>query len=166
MVLSGVDSFSFQRDISCRQFQVKKHKSKEEEWTTKKDQFIELAQAALEQARKEEKGVLQELVELFIQHTGAPKVAEAFWSQLKSQEMIEKLAERHCTRKETTIVAHPLTLKEPDCVRHTSEQIYQARHYPISDYLWRLFRLLILASLVGLVYHFLCTDPKHHPSLF
>ncbi|OAC98049.1 hypothetical protein MUCCIDRAFT_157449 [Mucor lusitanicus CBS 277.49] len=33
----------------------------------------------------------------------------------------------------------------------------------ISEYLWRVFRFLLLASLVGLVYHFMCADPENQP---
>jgi hypothetical protein len=75
-------------DISCRRFTLNE---KKKNWTTDesdnefnnnnnkvdKDRFIELAQAALEEAKMEEeqKGVLQELVEALLVHSGAPMMA-------------------------------------------------------------------------------------------
>ncbi|KAG1465453.1 hypothetical protein G6F56_004885 [Rhizopus delemar] len=102
---------------------VDKDCSSAEELTIRKDQFIELAQAALEQAKNEEKGVLQELIETFLKHTGAPMVADALIQQLKSQEVIEKLAENHYNQQKPA-VTYPLILKEPD-FKQTKEPKYQ-----------------------------------------
>lgn len=159
------NKFPFQKSISCHRFRVDKDCSSAEELTIRKDQFIELAQAALEQAKNEEKGVLQELIETFLKHTGAPMVADALIQQLKSQEVIEKLAENHYNQQKPA-VTYPLILKEPD-FKQTKEPKYQhsSNILIVSNYLWRLFRLLLLSSLVGLVYHFMCADPIYHQSL-
>ncbi|CAO3631433.1 unnamed protein product [Cunninghamella echinulata] len=62
---------------------------------------MELAHAALEEATKEEdaKGVLQELLERFLARTGAPLMAGAIADQLRSQEVIEQLAEQSFERQ-------------------------------------------------------------------
>lgn len=70
-------------------------------------------------------------------------------------------------------IASTSTLKESnnleDAVTRdhfTIQQPSAALHHPgpdrlllLSDYIWRLFRLLILASLVALVYHYVCSYP-------
>ncbi|CAO3590496.1 unnamed protein product [Absidia cylindrospora] len=197
------------------------------------DRFIELAHAALEEATKEEdaKGVLRELLERFLARTGAPLMADVIGEQLRSQEIIEQLAEQSFERQQylpassvsarqkkrrsdtslsnckhvsphrqtflgpaasssfhsslpspsttpaTLATASPTTtaeLKDP----HDPETIDEAvtrdqfiiQQSPslhtrpdqlllLSEYIWRLFRLLILASLVALVYHYVCTYP-------
>ncbi|CEP18338.1 hypothetical protein [Parasitella parasitica] len=62
-----------------------------------KDRFIDLAQAALEEANLEEerKGVIHEVMEALIAKTGAPLVAEVISEQLRSQDVIERIAENH-----------------------------------------------------------------------
>lgn len=131
-----------------------------------KDRFIELAQAALEEANLEDerKGVIQEVVEALIAKTGAPLVAEVISEQLRSQEVIEQVAELHeeeqerRRRESKQEVFAPSLLKEPpDAVLQVDDG---HRRLPISEYIWRLFRILLLASLVGLVYHFMCA--YHH----
>ncbi|KAG2199006.1 hypothetical protein INT46_005023 [Mucor plumbeus] len=184
------------KPTSCRRFTLNEKSS----WTTDesgdettrqhyydKDRFIELAQAALEEAKMEEeqKGVLQELVEALIARTGAPMVANVILEQFQSQDVIEKLAEDHFEQQERRKSScqeekeQLNTLKEP-----TSEVIEQEIDTSnttsnfgnnantttdyiilISEYLWRIFRFLLLASLVGLVYHFMCTDPESQPLL-
>ncbi|KAG1137034.1 hypothetical protein G6F37_011439 [Rhizopus arrhizus] len=170
------------KDISCRRFTVdEKHN-----WTTdesgdeltrlRKDRFIELAQAALEQAKREEeeKGLIQELIETLLEHTGAPMVADVILEQFRSQDVIERLAEDHFIQQKrrtssNTIDLLPNTLKEPDQQQQeTTKSITNnsSSILIISEYLWRLFRLLLLSSLVGLVYHFMCADPiTYHQSL-
>ncbi|ORZ12762.1 hypothetical protein BCR42DRAFT_419916 [Absidia repens] len=206
------------------------------------DRFIELAHDALEEATKEEdaKGVLRELLERFLARTGAPLMADVIGEQLRSQEIIEQLAEQSFERQHgkyikqqqyipassvstrqkkrlndtslsnrkhlsphrqlgptassslsfslpssLTTTTTPVTLptaspiiiadlKDP----HDPETIDEAvtrdqfiiqqspslhtrpdRLLLVSEYIWRLFRLLILASLVALVYHYVCTYP-------
>ncbi|KAI7849397.1 hypothetical protein BDC45DRAFT_520676 [Circinella umbellata] len=215
-----------------------------------KDRFIELAQAALEEATLEDerKGVIYEVVEALIAKTGAPLVAEVISEQLRSQEVIEKLAESHeeeeeqRRRRSKQNVFAPSLLKEPpDAVLQPMDQVIEdddtsvitaattnnsiivngdnsnnnsnnnnntmnkshknyndnrknngngsgnhnnspvamirsnssmlltaastsnGRTWLISEYIWRLFRILLLASLVGLVYHFMCA---YHQNLF
>lgn len=147
-----------------------------------KDRFIELAQAALEEAdlEDERKGVLQEVLEALIAKTGAPLVAECISEQLRSQEVIERLAESHEEEEERRRrdskrhVFAPTMLKEPpdsvsdkDSRSSSSSSIISSsstsRSWLISEYIWRLFRILLLASLVGLMYHFLCA---YHHTLF
>ncbi|KAL9542634.1 hypothetical protein MBANPS3_008513 [Mucor bainieri] len=170
-----------------------------------KDKFIELAQAALEEAKMEEeqKGVLQELVEALLARTGAPMVANVILEQFQSQDVIERLAEDHFEQQErrrSSSCYHQQqqkqqqqqqeeeeeeeqqqqlnTLKEPasemvekeiDTSNITSKLDHQYTNttadyiMTISEYLWRIFRFLLLASLVGLVYHFMCADPEHQP---
>ncbi|KAI9492730.1 hypothetical protein BDB00DRAFT_883375 [Zychaea mexicana] len=142
-----------------------------------KDRFIELAQAALEEATLEDerKGVIYEVVEALIAKTGAPLVAEVISEQLRSQDVIEKLAESHeeeeeqRRRRSKQNVFAPSLLKEPpDAVatnRFTAAiaSSNNNRRWLISEYIWRLFRILLLASLVGLVYHFMCA---YHQNLF
>jgi hypothetical protein len=190
-------------DVSCRRFTINERRN----WTTDesgdelsrpfhdKDKFIELAQAALEQAKMEEeqKGVFQELVEALISRTGAPMVADVILEQFRSQDVIERLAEDHFEQQERRRSSSsssnsiddsseqylPNTLKEPSSEAH--EKIYTPntgnhgimpdyqddRSYSnidtimlISEYLWRVFRLLLLSSLVGLIYHFMCANPN------
>ncbi|ORZ01319.1 hypothetical protein BCR43DRAFT_486743 [Syncephalastrum racemosum] len=141
-----------------------------------KDRFIELAQAALEEAdlEDERKGVLQEVLEALIAKTGAPLVAECISEQLRSQEVIERLAESHeeeeerRRRESKRHVFAPTMLKEPpdsvsDKDSRSSGGSSTSRSWLISEYIWRLFRILLLASLVGLMYHFLCA---YHHTLF
>lgn len=146
-----------------------------------KDRFIDLAQAALEEAdiEEERKGVIHEVMEALIAKTGAPLVAEVISEQLRSQDVIERIAEHHeeerkrlnesplMTRIDSTDSIH--SLKEPD-----DEEIFEKKidtlfdnersRSPeptiviITEYLWRLFRILLLSSSVGLVYHFLSSN--------
>lgn len=141
-----------------------------------KDRFIDLAQAALEEADLEEerKGVIQEVVEALISKTGAPLVAEVISEQLHSQDVIERLAEIHEENRRRTEDPRPLariessdsinSIKSPDdeeLERDKSEdELFieddrSNRFILIAEYLWRFFRILILSSLVGLVCHFL-----------
>ncbi|KAI8977913.1 hypothetical protein BDB01DRAFT_801154 [Pilobolus umbonatus] len=145
-----------------------------------KDRFIELAQAALEEAKMEEeqKGLLHELIETLIAHTGAPMVADVILEQFRSQDVIEQLAEDHFneqkrrnsrTMEEETLyssntLTEPINLEE-DIVSTTTFHQNTVVDSPdmillISEYSWRFFRLLILASLVGLIYHFMCVHPN------
>ncbi|KAI8973646.1 hypothetical protein BDF20DRAFT_883414 [Mycotypha africana] len=73
------------------------HATKNRPDSTDKDRFIELAQAALEEAHLEEerKGVLQEVMEALVSKTGAPLVADVISQQLHSQDVIERLCEIH-----------------------------------------------------------------------
>lgn len=192
-------------DVSCRRFTIDERKN----WTTDesgdelsrrfhdKDKFIELAQAALEEAKMEEeqKGVLQELVEALISRTGAPMMADVILEQFRSQDVIERLAEDHfeqqerrrsCSSGSSSINDNigqineysPNTLKEPSSEAHEKADTTNIenqgimahcqddRSYSnfdtimlISEHLWRVFRLLLLSSLVGLIYHFMCADP-------
>lgn len=136
---------------------------------TNKDRFIDLAQAALEEADREEdrKGVIHEVMEALIAKTGAPLVAEVISEQLRCQDVIEKIAAEH--HQEETLRKRSLarvesteSLKEPDS-DFEEEEIVTQKSIPtmepsipvIAEYLWRFFRVLILSSLVGLVYHFL-----------
>lgn len=179
-------------DFSCRRFTLDERKKN---WTTDesgdeqqqlydKDRFIELAQAALEEAKMEEeqKGVLHELVEALIARTGAPMVADVILEQFRSQDVIERLAEDHFEeeqkrrRSSTQLLSEndeslSHVLKEPATEQLTN--VVPSSHSNsidtmllISEYLWRLFRLLILSSLVCLIYHFMCAEPATHPSLF
>ncbi|CDH51657.1 predicted protein [Lichtheimia corymbifera JMRC:FSU:9682] len=150
-----------------------------------KDRFMELAQAALEEATLEDerKGLIYEVVEALIAKSGAPLVAEVISEQLRSQEIIEQLAESHEEEKlkqqqqqeqkedgdeqEKQKVFAPGLLKEPpDAVLQVDDdddgQVGN-RRWLISEYIWRLFRILLLASFVGLVYHFMCA---YHQDLF
>lgn len=143
---------------------------------------MELAQAALEEATLEDerKGLIYEVVEALIAKSGAPLVAEVISEQLRSQEIIEQLAESHEEEKikqqeqvedgdvqEKQQVFAPGLLKEPpDAVLQVDDdddgQVGN-RRWLISEYIWRLFRILLLASFVGLVYHFMCA---YHQDLF
>ncbi|KAK4518371.1 uncharacterized protein ATC70_001724 [Mucor velutinosus] len=199
-----LDSNGNSKPNSCRRFTLNEKTS----WTTDesgdettakhfydKDKFIELAQAALEEAKMEEeqKGVLQELVEALLARTGAPMVANVILEQFQSQDVIERLAEDHFEQQERrrSSSCHQQqqqkeeeqeqqlnTLKEPaseivekemDTSTITSKLDHQYTYttadyiMTISEYLWRIFRLLLLASLVGLVYHFMCADPENQP---
>lgn len=135
-----------------------------------KDRFIDLAQAALEEADIEEdrKGVIHEVMEALIAKTGAPLVAEVISEQLRSQDVIERIAEHH-EEERKRLSSSPLmridstdsihSLKEPES--QVEVLILERSSSPepiipvIAEYLWRLFRVLILSSVVGLVYHFL-----------
>lgn len=194
-----LDSNSKSKPNSCRRFTLNEKTS----WTTDesgdetsrqhfydKDKFIELAQAALEEAKMEEeqKGVLQELVEALLARTGAPMVANVILEQFQSQDVIERLAEDHFEQQERRRSSSCQqeeqqkeqlnTLKEPasEIVEKeidTSDITNKLNLHTntttadyimtISEYLWRVFRFLILASLVGLVYHFMCADPENQP---
>jgi signal recognition particle GTPase len=163
---------SSNKNVSCRRFTIDERNN----WATDdsgdelcrhKDKFIELAQAALEEAKMEEeqKGVLQELVEALITRTGAPMVADVILEQFRSQDVIERLAEDHFEQQErrrSTDNSSEQTLKEPSSEAH--EKIITTHHSHIdtimliSEYLWRVFRLLLLSSLVGLIYHFMCAQ--------
>lgn len=133
-----------------------------------KDRFIELAQAALEEATLEDerKGVIQEVVEALIAKTGAPLVAEVISEQLRSQEVIERIAEsceeeeERRRRRSREHVFAPSMLKEPPDAVFDGSSTVSNRRWLISEYIWKLFRILLLASLVGLVYHFMCAF--HH----
>lgn len=191
MITARYNNFSYnnskKNDISCRRFTLDERKN----WTTDesgdeqtrfhdKDRFIELAQAALEEAKMEEeqKGVLQELVEALIARTGAPMMADVILEQFRSQDVIERLAEDHFNeqqkrRKSSSELLSsdglysPHVLKEPsteqNVIHHTNDHNSIDKMLLISEYLWRLFRLLLLSSLVCLVYHFMCADPTNQP---
>lgn len=146
-----------------------KSSKKSEDQQPNKDRFIDLAQAALNEADLEEerKGVIQEVMEALIAKTGAPLVAEVISEQLRSQDVIEKIAE-HCEEEDQKRRLNTLTridsvdsLKEPDIEEIEDIALLERSLSPeptislIAEYLWRFFRVLILASLVGLVYHFL-----------
>ncbi|KAI8990003.1 hypothetical protein BDB01DRAFT_779671 [Pilobolus umbonatus] len=139
---------------------------------TNTDRFIDLAQAALEEATIEEerKGVIQEVVEALINKSGAPLVAEAISEQLNYQEVIERLAELHeedkRRRSSSPVLSNTIDtssdLKEPEDISEiNSNQTSVERGdktmdsvLQFAEYIWRLFRVLLLASIVGLVYHF------------
>jgi hypothetical protein len=123
-----------------------------------KDFFIEIAQEALEQVELEEeqKGVLYELIEALLDKTGAPMLTDVISQQLKSQDVIERLAEDHHDHPPVLcpkMLLSSRTLKEESSDQE--EDILQEPHGNIAEYVWILFRLLLLASLVGLVNHFL-----------
>jgi hypothetical protein len=143
-----------------------------------KDRFIDLAQAALEEADIEEdrKGVIHEVMEALIAKTGAPLVAEVISEQLRCQDVIERLAENHeedrrrlNSSPHMTRVDSTESLKAPDdeelerdkmAIDDTIQPKDLSLDKPefimlFAEYLWRLFRVLLLSSLVGLVYHFL-----------
>ncbi|KAI8336630.1 hypothetical protein BC941DRAFT_427618 [Chlamydoabsidia padenii] len=201
------------------------------------DRFMELAHAALEEATKEEeaKGVIQELMEQLVIRTGAPLMAGVIAEQLRSQEVIEQLAEQSFERqrrrqqyeqqqqqqaqssssnmvplstkqkkrrmtpsskhrgstlrplsspiqhtinpplsssslsssssvsasssKESHVLEEAVT-RDQYIIQHPGTTLHHTdRLLMISDYIWRLFRLLILASLVALVYHYVCNYP-------
>ncbi|KAI8378157.1 hypothetical protein EDC96DRAFT_493778 [Choanephora cucurbitarum] len=174
------------RDVSYHRFTLDE---KNKNWTDEsgdeqqflrhdKDKFIELAQAALEEAKMEEeqKGVFHELLETFLARSGAPVVADVILEQFRSQDVIERLAEDHFEQQQERRRSSCLendeisqVLKDPasEHVTMHSEAILTTTNQNnfdtimlVSEYLWRFFRLLILASLVCLVYHFICTDPN------
>lgn len=143
-----------------------------------KDRFIDLAQAALEEADIEEdrKGVIHEVMEALIAKTGAPLVAEVISEQLRCQDVIERLAENHEEDRRRrnssplmTRVDSTESLKAPDDEELERDKMdmddtLQSEDLSLdkpefimlfAEYLWRFFRVLLLASLVGLVYHFL-----------
>ncbi|KAG0170410.1 hypothetical protein DFQ28_002687 [Apophysomyces sp. BC1034] len=134
--------------------------SRSENGDTPRDRFIEIAQAALEEATKEEdqKGVIQEMLEALIATTGAQLMAEVIAEQLRGQEVIEQLAESHEDQRRNSSQLQDDFLHSPkEPLQHEEEQQRfddtESVHL-ISEYIWRLFRLLFFASLVGLVCHF------------
>lgn len=150
------------------------HRKSSDEMNNHKDRFIDLAQAALDEADMEEdrKGVIHEVMEALIAKTGAPLVAEVISEQLRCQDVIEKIAAEHyqeeTLRKRSTSPLNRVdsteSLKEPDSdfeeeelsEKVISSSLSDTMSIPIiAEYLWRFFRVLILSSLVGLVYHFL-----------
>ncbi|KAI7863820.1 hypothetical protein BDF14DRAFT_1840208 [Spinellus fusiger] len=133
-----------------------------------RDKFIELAQAALEEAIQEEdrKGVVREMVEAFIAKTGAPHMVGALSEQLRSQEVIERLAENHAEQRRMSelVTVSMATLKEPlhqdDVSLPPAKYAHEESAFMlVSECLWRLFRLLLLASVVGLICHFMSASP-------
>ncbi|RCI05359.1 hypothetical protein CU098_009095 [Rhizopus stolonifer] len=132
------------------------------------DRFIDLAQAALEEAdiEEERKGVIHEVVEALIAKSGAPLVKEVISEQLHSQDVIERIAENH-EENQRRLNTNPMiridsteSLKAPDDEILEIQESMRTYDTPellalFSEYLWRLFRVLLLASLVGLVCHFL-----------
>ncbi|KAI8092337.1 uncharacterized protein B0P05DRAFT_525847 [Gilbertella persicaria] len=165
------------RDVSCHRFTLdEKNKnwtdeSRDEQFRHDKDKFIELAQAALEEAKMEEeqKGVFQELLETFLARSGAPVVADVILEQFRSQDVIERLAEDHFEqqRRRSCLDNEAIThaLKDPTSEAIPNDMVTNSNNnfdtiMLVSEYLWRIFRLLILACLVCLVYHFICTDPN------
>ncbi|KAI8093300.1 uncharacterized protein BX664DRAFT_329404 [Halteromyces radiatus] len=165
--------------------------------------FIDLAQAALEEAdlEDERKGVLEEVVEALISTTGAPMLSEVINAQLASQDVIERTAEQHFlhnterTNNNNNNDLGPIDFKEHDdpatllppspppepsflssstsspstlSPSSSSSSIvssisYWQSTYVIGNYLWRMFRILILASLVALFYQFYL---HHHQQYF
>lgn len=179
--------------------------SRKKRASVSKDRFIDLAQAALEEADVEDdkKGVLEQVVEALISTTGAPMLAEVIAAQLASQDVIERTAEQHFLHEleqsrtstpESMLGDHgsmdasqlkeqddPATLFPPspppdpfledsECPSHAADAFvssvkhtsYWRSTYTLSDYLWRLFRILILASFVALLYQFY----RHHQHYF
>ncbi|KAL0085951.1 hypothetical protein F4703DRAFT_1736477 [Phycomyces blakesleeanus] len=141
-----------------------------------RDRFIDLAQAALEEAILEEDqkgGVLREVIEALIAKTGAPLMVKVLSEQLRSQEVIERLAESHAEQQrrmsESTTPGvkgdiTTTTLKEPHQKDDVIVPLPRYAHSDstlllVSEYMWRLFRLLLLASLVGLVCHLMSAKP-------
>lgn len=142
-----------------------------------KDRFIDLAQAALEEANLEEerKGVIHEVMEALIAKSGAPLVAEVISEQLRSQDVIERIAENHeedrrrinssphMTRVDSTDSVNSLKAPDDEELEQEDEHFSKTKEEDdrpetlvlFAEYLWRFFRVLLLASLVGLVYHFL-----------
>ncbi|EIE90342.1 hypothetical protein G6F46_012990 [Rhizopus delemar] len=138
-----------------------RHKRYSKRSLKRKDHFIDLAQEAFEEADKEEekKGVIGEVMEALIVKTGAPLMAEVISEQFKSQEIIEKRAAEMHERKTPS----PDCLKEPvdeklERIGLTDEDGH--RLISLAEYSWRLFRLLMLASLVGLICQFLNLHKK------
>ncbi|KAI8971532.1 hypothetical protein BDF20DRAFT_684980 [Mycotypha africana] len=231
---------------------------RQQSYHDKKDKFIELAQAALEEVEMEEeqKGVLQELLETFLQQTGAPTALDTLFEQFHSQDVIERLAENlfeqeRRNRRKSSLLRNSDTLLTPpttptsekddqqfitststvlpmltpsttptteERTAFTEEEAHQellqsSNHCPsvecidesinintyapnalmtsslkepisfstyekeveeqtstslllntsttsmlISEFVWRIFRFLILSSLVCLVYHFMCAN--------
>ncbi|KAG1427357.1 hypothetical protein G6F58_001073 [Rhizopus delemar] len=101
-------------------------------------------------------------MEALIVKTGAPLMAEVISEQFKSQEIIEKRAAEMYERK--TPSPSPDCLKEP--VDEKLERIGvndedgHGSLISLAEYSWRLFRLLMLASLVGLICQFLNLHKK------
>ncbi|KAG1140508.1 hypothetical protein G6F37_008474 [Rhizopus arrhizus] len=141
-----------------------RHKRYSKRSLKRKDHFIDLAQEAFEEADKEEekKGVIGEVMEALIVKTGAPLMAEVISEQFKSQEIIEKRAAEMCERK--TPSPSPDCLKEPvdeklERIGVNDEEGHRSL-ISLAEYSWRLFRLLMLASLVGLICQFLNLHKK------
>ncbi|OAD04099.1 hypothetical protein MUCCIDRAFT_110978 [Mucor lusitanicus CBS 277.49] len=145
-----------------------------------KDRFIDLAQAALEEANLEEerKGVIHEVMEALIAKSGAPLVAEVISEQLRSQDVIERIAEHHeedrrrinssphMTRVDSTDSVNSLKAPDDEELEQEDEQSNQKAGDDrpdtwvlFAEYLWRFFRVLLLASLVGLM-HFSSNLPS------
>ncbi|KAI8063792.1 hypothetical protein BC940DRAFT_306869 [Gongronella butleri] len=152
-----------------------------------KDKFIDLAQAALEEADLEEdrRSVLGDVVEALINTTGAPLVAEVISQQLTSQDVIEKSAEQHYTNQRQTrsrslsAASSLADLSSDDdeigiidpYKEHDDSPVtlppamaspWYSSPYVLAEYLWRVFRCLLLASIVALIYQFFL----HHPHYF
>ncbi|ORZ13497.1 hypothetical protein BCR42DRAFT_377750 [Absidia repens] len=138
-----------------------------------KDKFIDLAQAALEEADLEDdkKGVLEQVVEALISTTGAPMLSEVIAAQLASQDVIERIAEQHFIQKmeqsragtpDSATTAATAATFLPSIGDASIKYPSSSSIYSIGDYLWRLFRILILASLVALLYQFYL----HHQHYF
>jgi hypothetical protein len=162
-------------EIQKAQTRRRRRHSKDHVNKLEKDKFIDLAQAALEEATLEEerKGVMQEIIEALIAKSGAPLVLEVISDQLHCQDVIEEKAEKgheqelrrqysHHSNDGSTPPLNNDALKEEDRKGTTK---MPSSSSPVglnnellvrfADYLWRLFRILLLSSLVGLVYHFL-----------
>lgn len=135
--------------------------SRSENGDSSRDRFIEIAQAALEEAIQEEdqKGVIQEMVEALIATTGAQLMLEVIAEQMRSQEVIEQLAERHEDQRTNLSQLHQANFSDSPKEQPEQEEAQlcfddaESSHL-ISEYICRLFRLLLLACLVGLVCHF------------
>ncbi|KAF7724624.1 hypothetical protein EC973_000868 [Apophysomyces ossiformis] len=127
-----------------------------------RDRFMEIAQAALEEANKEEdqKGVIQEMLEALIATAGAQLMAEVIAEQMRSPEVMEQLAANQDYQRQSLDVPQedifPDSPKEP--LLQQEAQLYfdddTESDNLVSEYIWRLFRLLFFASVVGLVCHF------------
>ncbi|KAI8880221.1 hypothetical protein K501DRAFT_255413 [Backusella circina FSU 941] len=158
-------------EIQKAQARRRRRHSKDHVNKLEKDKFIDLAQAALEEATLEEerKGVMQEIIEALIAKSGAPLVLEVISDQLHCQDVIEELAEKgheqelrrqysHHSSDGSIPALNSDVLKEED--RKETKvpppaTLNNELLVKFAEYLWRLFRVLLLSSLVGLVYHFL-----------
>lgn len=156
----------YEGDIFCQRYTL----GEKQQWNEggddvkfDKDRFIELAQEALEQVKMEEEqtSVFQELLEVFIAQTGAPKVANVIFEQFNSQDVIEKTAEdlyeqrrNSCSDLDAHILKEPTNLEEVNIQQQQQSSRSVDRMLLVSEYLWKLFRLLLLASLVCLAYHY------------
>ncbi|CAO3621637.1 unnamed protein product [Cunninghamella blakesleeana] len=83
----------------------KKHSSQS------KDQFINLAYEAIQEAELEEdrKGVIEEVIDALINATDLPSVAEVITEQLSSQDVIERTAEKHFIQEEEERISRTAT---------------------------------------------------------